>query len=387
MMRLRLLANVMAGLTAMTWTQSFVCAGEITIEGSEGRHRIVITGLSTDLVQALESVKLDVEAWRAVFAVRVDSETAGDVPAMLGEYNLDKGRVVFQPRFPLRPGLAYRVEVDTSRAPGARLPAVKLVKALKLAAAPAGPSTKVAAVYPTRDLLPENQLKFYIQFSAPMSRGEAYRRVHLLRQNGERVEDPFLELGEELWDPDGTRFTLFFDPGRIKRGLKPREEVGPSLEEGHSYTLMIDADWSDAAGRPLEAHFRKAFRVGPPDDIQPDVERWKFTPPPAGSRDPLVVQLDEPLDWAMLQRVLVVRDPDGNNLVGEVTTDRQETRWGFVPARIWAAGSYRLEIDAALEDLAGNSLERPFEVDVVRPVEREVVRKSVTREFRIESRP
>jgi hypothetical protein len=387
MMRLRLLANVMAGLTAMTWTQSFVCAGEITIEGSEGRHRIVITGLSTDLVQALESAKLDVEAWRAVFAVRVDSETAVDVPAMLGEYNIDEGRVVFQPRFPLRPGLAYRVAFDTSRAPGAKLPAVELVKTLKLAAAPAGPSTKVVALYPTRDLLPENQLKFYIQFSAPMSRGEAYRRVHLLRQNGERVEDPFLELGEELWDPDGTRFTLFFDPGRIKRGLKPREEVGPSLEAGHSYTLVVDADWSDAAGRSLEAPYRKAFRVGPPDDIQPDVERWKFTPPPAGSRDPLVIQLDEPLDWAMLQRVLVVRDPEGNNLVGQVTTDRQETRWRFVPARPWTAGEYKLEIDAALEDLAGNSLERPFEVDVVRPVEREVVRKSVTREFRIDSRP
>jgi hypothetical protein len=100
-----------------------------------------------------------------------------------------------------------------------------------------------------------------------------------------------------------------------------------------------------------------------------------------------VVLLDEPLDWGMLQRVLVVRDPEGNNLAGEVATDLQETRWSFVPARHWAAGGYKLEIDTALEDLAGNSLERPFEVDVVRPVEREVVRKTVTREFTIGARP
>ncbi len=389
MMRLRLLANVLAALTAMTW-HAFACAeerAEIAIDGPEGRHRIEITGLSTDLVQALESAKLDVEAWRAVFAVRVDPQTAGDVPAMLGEYRIVEGRVVFEPRFPLRPGLAYRVEFDTSRASGARLPAVELVKTFKLAAAPAGPPTKVVAVYPTHDVLPENQLKFYIQFSAPMSRGEAYRRVHLLKQDGSQVEDPFLELGEELWDPDGTRFTIFFDPGRIKRGLKPREEVGPSLEEGHSYTLVVDADWSDAAGRPLDGPYRKVFRVGPPDDSQPDAVRWTITPPVAGTRDPLVVLLDEPLDWAMLQRVLVVRDPQGSNLAGDVSMDRQETRWSFVPARDWAAGDYKLEIDAALEDLAGNSLERPFEVDVLRPVEREVVRKTVTREFRIDSRP
>jgi hypothetical protein len=306
---------------------------------------------------------------------------------MLGDYRIDSGRIVFEPRFPLKAGLAYRVNFDTSRLPGRKLPPARLAKVLKIPAAVAGPPARVVAVYPSRDVLPENQLKFYIQFSAPMGRGEAYRRVHLLKQDGSRVEDPFLELGEELWDPDGTRFTLFFDPGRIKRGLKPREEVGPSLEEGHSYTLVVDADWSDAAGRPLAAPFRKAFRVGSPDDSQPDAERWKISLPAAGTRDALVVLLDEPLDWAMLQRVIVVRDPQGNNLVGDVTTDLQETRWSFVPSRDWAAGDYRLEVDVALEDLAGNSLERPFEVDVVRPVEREVVRKTVTRAFRIDSPP
>ena len=45
-----------------------------------------------------------------------------------------------------------------------------------------------------------------------------------------------------------TRFTLLFDPGRIKRGLKPAQRrVGPVLEEGKSYTLVIDRGWTDAA--------------------------------------------------------------------------------------------------------------------------------------------
>lgn len=390
MRRARLSANLPALLFAMLSVPLWTLADEsaaITLENQGRRSRVVVSGLTAEVLRAVRAAELDAEAWRAVFAVRVDSGTADDVPAMLGEYRMDAERVTFEPRFPLQPGLAYRVEFDTARAPGSNLPAAQVKQVLEIPARAAGPAAKVTAVYPSRDVLPENQLKFYLQFSAPMSRGEAYGRVHLLRKDGEPVEDSFLEIGEELWDPDGTRFTLFFDPGRIKRGLKPREEVGPSLEEGHSYTLVIDADWSDAAGRPLEGPFRKAFRVGPPDNSQPDAELWKITPPPAGTRDPLVVVLDEPLDWGMLQRVLVVRDPAGENLAGEVTTDRQETRWSFVPARKWTAGDYKLEIDAALEDLAGNSLERPFEVDVVRPVEREVVRKIVTREFRIDSRP
>ena len=35
---------------------------------------------------------------------------------------------------------------------------------------------------------------------------------------------------------------MFFDPGRIKRGLKPREQFGPALQEGKSYVLVIDRD-------------------------------------------------------------------------------------------------------------------------------------------------
>ena len=61
------------------------------------------------------------------------------------------------------------------------------------------------------------------------------------------MDAPFLELDEELWSPDGDSLHLVFDPGRIKRGLKPREEVGPVLEAGKSYSLVIDREWVDAS--------------------------------------------------------------------------------------------------------------------------------------------
>ena len=43
-------------------------------------------------------------------------------------------------------------------------------------------STIVEHVYPSTDQLPENQLKFYLHFSAPMSRGEAYSRIQFARR-------------------------------------------------------------------------------------------------------------------------------------------------------------------------------------------------------------
>src|SRR5262249_56091734 len=87
--------------------------------------------------------------------------------------------------------------------------------------------TVVEHVYPSRKELPENLLRFYFHFSAPMSRGDVYQYIRLLDAAGKPIEAPFLELEQELWDESGRRFTLLIDPGRIKRGLKPREEGGP----------------------------------------------------------------------------------------------------------------------------------------------------------------
>ena len=61
--------------------------------------------------------------------------------------------------------------------------------------------TVVARVTPSADRVPENLLKFYLHFSAPMSRGEVYDRVRLLDARRPAVDLPFLGLGEELWDP------------------------------------------------------------------------------------------------------------------------------------------------------------------------------------------
>ncbi|MBI3279098.1 MAG: Ig-like domain-containing protein [Acidobacteria bacterium] len=291
------------------------------------------------------------QACRA-FAVFVDTGAA-DTPPLLGSCSIADGSLLFQPRFPLQPGLRYHAVLRGTPAVEARFEIPRS----------AGRPARVDAVFPSASHLPENQLKLYVQFSAPMSRGEAYRRVSLLDEGGEAVELPFLELEQELWDPAGKRLTLLFDPGRIKRGLVPRQEVGPALKAGRRYTLVIDRGWPDAVGTPLAEPFRKQFTAGEADRTTPDPAAWRISAPAADSRAPVEVRFPEAMDRALLERLLVVKDPAGHTVAGAVAIDDQERRWRFTPQSPWRRGSYTLQVGAALEDLAGNRIGHPFDVD------------------------
>jgi hypothetical protein len=284
--------------------------------------------------------------------VRVEGENGRPADAvMLGTSGVAGGVSWFRPRFPLVPGVRYHAAAGDVRA------------VVSLPVPDAGAPVRVTDVFPSGDRLPENLLKVYVHFSAPVKRGEAYRRVRLLDASGKPVADPFLELDEELWDPAGLRLTLLIDPGRIKRGLKPREDVGPVLEAGKSYTLEIDRNWADLAGRPLGAAFRKPFRAVAPDATRPDPAGWKVAPP-AGPDGVLEVRFDAPLDRALAERAIWVTGPGGGRVAGRVELADAETRWRFRPDAPWRPGEYRLHAGPDLEDLAGNRPDRLFDAEM-----------------------
>jgi hypothetical protein len=303
-----------------------------------------------------------------VFVVAAESSKAAARQPLLGEYQLRGDRLCFEPRFPLEPGLTYEARLSLPGGTG-QVTGRQIAARFEVPQQPRESTTRVAQVYPTSDTLPENQLKFYIHFSAPMSAGQAYRHVRLLEAAGKPIEGAFLEIGEELWDRRGQRFTLFFDPGRIKRGLKPREDLGPALEEGKSYTLVVDRGWQDANGNPLVAEFRKPFRVAGPDDTPPEESNWRIERPTRQNGWGLTVDFPEPLDHALLERVLWVEtgsDPQrASRVPGKIEISRQETRWRFTPDQPLAGNAaYFLVVEKILEDRAGNHLGRKFEVDV-----------------------
>jgi hypothetical protein len=305
--------------------------------------------------------------------------TAGnhaEPPPLLGTHAVEAGVLLFRPKYPLEPGVRYRAVVSVPGRP-------PIAAEFALPKKPPGEPVSVVRVSPTPSVLPENLLKFYIEFSGPMSRGEAYEHLHLLDGAGKPIAKPFLELGEELWDPRGVRFTLFFDPGRIKKGLRPREDLGPVLENGKSYTLVIDGAWHDAERSSLRSEYRKSFRAGPADTTTPDPKTWRIEPPVANSLSPLVARFAEPLDRALLGRTIAVVDDRGQPVEGVVLVGSDETSWSFKPTVPWKAGGYSLVVDRTLEDVAGNGIGRPFEVDVFQKVDQVVAAEPVSLTFTV----
>jgi hypothetical protein len=358
---------------------------KIQFDQKSAQH-VDVAGLDAADLAAIRKVGLQADGWSQLFAVYVVPAVGKQPgPAILGSYRIDGELLRFEPRFPFMPGVGYRAVFTPSRLSNRAAGNESAISLEFSLPKPKTEAARVTHVYPSADRLPENLLRFYLVFSAPMERGGIYRHIKLLDDKGKAVDVPFLELDEELWDEAHQRLTLLCDPGRIKRGLKPREEDGPVLEEGKDYTLVIDTGLLDANGNHLREPFRKSFRAIAPDDTQPDPKTWKVQAPAAGTREPLTVTIPKPLDHALLERLVWVTDQTGRKLAGTVTLERDETVWVFTPRTDWTAGQYQLVADTRLEDPAGNSIARPFEVDVFRPVQREVKSDTVRVPFAVKS--
>ena len=92
---------------------------------------------------------------------------------------------------------------------------------------------------------------------------------------------------------------------------------------------------------------------------------WRYHYPTVGSTDPLIVEFDRPLDHALLEHSLWVKDAEGVALGGRGSVGPCERSWRFEPESQWGEGQHQVMIDSRLEDLAGNSLMRVFDRDLM----------------------
>jgi hypothetical protein len=343
-----------------------------------GRAYVEVTGLSSVALDALRNAQLTEDQWSGVLRVAVND----DAPGMLGTYSVAGGAVRFTPMYPLDPGRQYQVRFDPARLPGSggsTVPAI--VAAVGQPALQTTPSTVVARVYPSGDIVPENLLRMYVEFSGPMGRPSGIEHMKLLDDSGKEIPGAFLPLDYEFWSPDHTRFTAFFDPGRVKAGILPNQQMGRALNAGRSVTLVISREWRDQDGLPLKEEFRRALRVGPAATKPLDTASWRIQPPPgAGRRDAVVVIFPGPLDHGLLMRALGVTR-EGVAVEGDVVVDQAETRWTFTPRQPWRTGTYDLLALDTLEDVAGNQIGRAFEVDNFDTVDKSPNPKRITIPF------
>ena len=285
--------------------------------------------------------------------------------AILGEFRIQERGIEFHPVIPLTPGLKYEVYWTD-----------KLIGELKVPTR--NDASEVIAVYPGPDTLPENLLKFYIRFSKPMQQGEALDHIRLIRNNQDTLTSVFLDLQPELWNNDGNMLTLWLDPGRIKRGLRPNKLLGPPLEPHVHYTLLIEENWRDANGVRLHRAYQKNFYTTIRDSISPDPANWNIQEPAPGSNQAISIGFPEPLDYVLLINTMRIVDERANEVKGAFHVISDETGLTFVPVEEWKQGIYMLEIEPRLEDLAGNNLNHLFDTDLDRkqPPKKNVFKKS-----------
>ena len=285
------------------------------------------------------------------------------VPPAAGRLLVDAEAVWFAPRFPFADGVSYSLLVASGgHADGPE------VWEIQRPSPETSSRTTVVAIYPTAADLPVNLLRVYVHFSAPMSEGWAARAIRVSREDtGETLEDVFLPPEPELWDAQRMRLTMLLDPGRIKRGLVPNLEFGYPLVEDTTVRVAVDPSFRDAVGQPLRAGAERSYSIGLALRSRIDPTAWQLTPPAAGSRAPLQVAFDRPLDHGLLQHCLSVQDGDGSTVGGLAETGASERNWRFTPDNPWPTGEYRLVVEPRLEDVAGNSPARVFDRDVTKP--------------------
>lgn len=281
-------------------------------------------------------------------------DSTPDLPPLAGRYAVEGDLLRFIPRFRPAGGIRLLVSVKADSLitrefvmPGTRS---------------SSSTTVVSAIYPSADTIPANQLRWYLEFSAPMREGEADANVHLVDDSGEEVEGAFLLLSQELWDPARRRLTLLFDPGRVKRGVRQNLESGAPLRVGRGYALKIDQAWRDGAGMPLIRGAEKRFQVSEAIRSRLDPDQWRIEAPRVGTRDPLTIDFGRALDRALAERLVVVKGGEGL-LAGRVTMSSGERIWRLEPDHPWLSRVYSIRVSPRLEDPAGNTVMANFDRD------------------------
>jgi hypothetical protein len=278
-------------------------------------------------------------------------------PKIIGEFTTLRTKITFKSKYGFSSGTTYTVLLRSKKQVHRFVINTPKINSK--------PTTYVKNVYPTSDRLPMNLLKFYIEFSAPMRTGNAFEHIHLYKiPEGKLESEAFLVTAEELWNPDKTRVTIFFDPGRIKRGVQPNLQLGLPLVEGNKYQLVIDKEWLDINDVILTKEFKKIFDVVAVDRDSPSQENWKIDFPITKNKSPIKIDFNETIDYGLLHSAIVIVDETNSHIEGEIVLSDKESKWQFIPRKKWLKGNYKMIINAWLEDVSGNNLNRKFDVNL-----------------------
>ena len=218
----------------------------------------------------------------------------------------------------------------------------------------------ITGIYPSNDTLPENLLRFYIQFSKPMKTINNLKNIKLLNAYGEEIKGAVFSNVYELWDSEQRQLTIILDPARVKTGLVAHESLGRAIKPNQQYQLVVEKA-EDIYGNFLKEFVIKDFFVTKADIEMPNLENWDVTTPKTNNRSPLTIDFSQILDYQSINNSIQLINGERQIVSGTIEITNNETRWEFFPLKKWKKGTYSIMINSRLEDPAGNNMNGLFD--------------------------
>lgn len=221
-------------------------------------------------------------------------------------------------------------------------------------------SLEIIAIYPSSNVLPENLLRMYINFSQPMKTQGNLKHIKLINEEEEEIKGAIFNNVYELWDTTQKQLTIIFDPARVKTDLNANKELGRALKPNKTFKVVIE-NLEDIYGQILEKPYTKTFKVIKADYTPPNTNTWEIATPIANSKESLIVEFLAPLDRMSLYNRIKIVNEDNKIVKGKIDIGNREKTWVFRPEFPWKEDNYKLHINARLADPSGNNLNGLFD--------------------------
>lgn len=274
--------------------------------------------------------------------------------SVIGELKHINNQYTFTPIVPFSHGKTYRISSSG-----------QVFSTFTVQERKKGSPPELLTVYPTENTVPENMLKMYFSFSAPMQEvGSSLDFIKVYNKSTNKEIDIFLALEPELWNKNHTILTLWLDPGRIKTGLIPNQEKGLPIVEGSEYRIHVSKRWRDAHGVELLRDYTKNLHVVRRDAKSPVLSDWNVAVQTLGASHLIIIDFGEPLDAILAQETIKILNIKNEKIVGKFTLKNNEKTIVFESSKLLGKGKYKVLVESRLEDLSGNNLNHLFDVNL-----------------------
>ncbi len=219
------------------------------------------------------------------------------------------------------------------------------------------PLPELEQIFPRSVDIPCNQLYFHIRFSQPMFPNKmAWQVVKIYDEDQEEIPKMWRE--RSYWLDSNRVLVLMIHPGRVKRGIG----LDVPFKEEQEYVFLIDGELSDAFGRCVKMYSKTKFFASKDDYEIPKVNHKEVLVPARGTEDPLSIQFSEAMDYASIIDGVTITDEQGKLVKGNFWPLDNDATIEFFPGQEWIPGTYTITYGKIVADLAGNRLNRPFEM-------------------------